>query len=134
MLSYSLDASSTTILGHGSTRLDSVEALRAWLKEFAASPSFQESLAVLREQENEPVPAMLKDANGESCTVEVSPEHQKQLHEASSPSLDASVELMEGETLPSGQLSRFISAGLEFSVTRSSVSGRQVLLSLSRVY
>lgn len=133
MLTYTLDAGSTTVFGQESRSFDSPGSLKAWLKLFAASSSFQDSLAVLREQEGEPVLAILKDSNDESCTVIVPPECQQQLHDSSSPDLNAEIELLEGETLPSGQISRFTSAGLEFSVREARISGRKVSLQLSRI-
>jgi len=133
MLTFFLDSRGVTILNEKQITLASPAELKAWLRQFAGSSHFLNSLRMLREQAQEPVEATLELGEGPDIIVEVPASTQRALHQSGAADFTATVNLLQGEPSPRpGQALRLRSAGLEFSVLHATRQGQHLELSLAR--
>lgn len=133
VLTFRLDIEGVEILPHGSAKLRSREELEQFLRTFAQSETFRATLAELKHQAEEPVLAILELDNEPDVNVEVSPEMQRRLHNASGDELEIEVTFVPGEPMPRPpHIKRLRSAGVELDVSRAEKTPSSLLLFVSR--
>lgn len=129
MLTFRVDAISVVVTGSSSRAFDTPRDLRDHLLDFARSRDFKATLALLREQAQEPVEARLEASADDWLLVEVSAAFQERLHEQRDQTLELAVELEPGERVPDADSLRWLrSAGVDVPVRSARIKGRTVAL------